>query len=51
MNIDNFKLRTKILIPLALIALVTLAMGAFSTLKLSNMSKTASDIIERRDVT
>jgi methyl-accepting chemotaxis protein len=51
MNINNFKLRTKILIPLALIALVTLAMGAFSTLKLLEMSRTASDIIERRDVT
>ncbi len=51
MNIDNFKLRTKILIPLALMALVVVGMGAFSTIKLWNMSATASDIIEHRDVT
>jgi methyl-accepting chemotaxis protein len=51
MNIDNFKLRTKILIPGGLLVLVVFGMVAFSAAKLAAVSGTASDIIERRDMT
>ena len=51
MNIDDFKLRTKILIPGALLVLVVFGMVAFSAAKLAAVSGVASDIIERRDMT
>ena len=50
MSIDNLKLRTKILIPLSLMAFVILAMVAFGAQKLSDTSRKASEIIERRDM-
>ena len=51
MNIDNLKLRTKILVPLMLMALAVAGLGVFSAVELSNVSATASDIIEHRDRT
>ncbi|THD43632.1 MAG: methyl-accepting chemotaxis protein, partial [Bradyrhizobium sp.] len=48
--IDNLKLRTKVMIPLALMSAVVLAMVAFGANRLSGVSATASDIIERRDL-
>jgi len=51
MNIDNFKLRTKILIPVALMALVVVGTVEFSAVKLAAVSGAASEIIERRDMT
>jgi methyl-accepting chemotaxis protein len=50
MNIDNLKLRTKVLIPLALMAAVVVAMVAFGATRLIGVSATASDIIEKRDL-
>ena len=50
MNIDNFKLRTKVLIPLALMAAVVIAMVVFGATRLVGVSATASDIIEKRDL-
>jgi len=50
MSVDNLKLRTKFLIPLALMAVVTLAVAAFGAIRLVGVSSTASDIIERRDL-
>ncbi|MGD1015913.1 MAG: methyl-accepting chemotaxis protein [Roseiarcus sp.] len=51
MNIDNFKLRTKILIPVALMALVVVGTVELSAVKLAAVSGAASEIIERRDMT
>ncbi|MGD0722057.1 MAG: methyl-accepting chemotaxis protein, partial [Roseiarcus sp.] len=50
MKIDNLKLRTKTLIPLALMALVVLAMVGFGAAQLASISDKASQIIERRDL-
>ena len=51
MSIDNLKLRTKVLIPLALMAAVVLAMVAFRREPAESASpRMASDIIEKRDV-
>jgi methyl-accepting chemotaxis protein len=50
MTIDNLKLRTKVLIPLALMAAVGVAMVAFGASRLVGVSATASDIIEKRDL-
>jgi methyl-accepting chemotaxis protein len=50
MNIDNLKLQTKTLLPLALMALVVLCMVSFGSFNLSSISGRASDIIERRDM-
>ncbi len=50
MSIDNMKLRSKALIPLAVMALVVMAMVAFGAMKLSAISGTASAIIEKRDL-
>jgi methyl-accepting chemotaxis protein len=50
MNIDNFRLRTKVLIPLTLMAAVVIAMVAFGATRLVGVSATASDIIEKRDL-
>ena len=50
MYIDNFKLRTKVLIPLALMAAVVIAMVVFGATRLIGVSATASDIIEKRDL-
>ena len=50
MNIDNLKLRTKVLIPLTLMAAVVIAMVAFGATRLTGVSSTASDIIEKRDL-
>jgi methyl-accepting chemotaxis protein len=49
-KIDNLKLRTKILIPLALMAAGVLAVAALGATRLMRVSATASVIIERRDV-
>ena len=50
MNIDNLKLRTKVLIPLTLMAAVVVAMVVFGATRLIGVSATASDIIEKRDL-
>ena len=50
MNVDNLKLRTKILIPLTLMAAMVVAMVAFGATRLIGVSATASDIIEKRDL-
>jgi methyl-accepting chemotaxis protein len=50
LKIDNIKLRTKILIPLALMAAGVLAVAAFGATRLARVSSTASEIIERRDL-
>jgi methyl-accepting chemotaxis protein len=50
MSIDDLRLRTKVLIPLALMAAGVLAVAAFGTIRLIGVSSTASDIIERRDL-
>ncbi len=49
MNIDNLKLRTKSLIPLAVMAIVVFAMLAFAAQKLTSISETAREIMEHRD--
>jgi methyl-accepting chemotaxis protein len=50
MSLDDLKLRTKMLIPLGVMALVVLSMVAFGSFKLANLSEKASDIIEHRDL-
>lgn len=50
MSIDDLRLRTKVLIPLALMAAGVLAVAACGTIRLIGVSSTASDIIERRDL-
>ena len=50
MNIDNLRLRTKMLIPLVILAVVVLGMALFGSIKLSNISGAAGEIIERRDM-
>ncbi len=50
MNIDNLKLRTKVVIPLMVMAAVVVAMVAFGATRLIGVSATASDIIEKRDL-
>ena len=50
MNIDNLKLRTKVLIPLTLMAAMVVAMVVFGATRLIGVSATASDIIEKRDL-
>ena len=50
MNIDNLKLRTKVVIPLIVMAAVVVAMVAFGATRLIGVSATASDIIEKRDL-
>ncbi len=48
MSLDNLTLRTKALIPVALMGLVVLAVIAFGGFKLAGVSATAGDIIARR---
>jgi methyl-accepting chemotaxis protein len=48
-NFDNLKLRTKVLIPLSVMALVVVAMVAFGAFQLASVSGKASEVIERRD--
>ena len=48
MNVDNLKLGAKALLPIVLMAAIVVAMVAFGGFKLSGVSSTASDIIERR---
>ena len=50
MSINNLRLRTKMLIPLTLMAVTVLAMVAFGASRLQNLSSKASDIIEKRDL-
>ena len=50
LKIDNIKLRTKILIPLALMAVGVLAVAGFGATRLMRVSSMASEIIERRDL-
>ncbi|MEJ1937791.1 hypothetical protein WDZ92_46965, partial [Nostoc sp. NIES-2111] len=50
MNIDDLKLRTKLLIPLVTMAFVAMSMVAFGIVQLTSISRTASDIIERKDM-
>jgi methyl-accepting chemotaxis protein len=50
MTIDNLKLRTKVVIPLMVMAAVVVAMVAFGATRLIGVSATASDIIEKRDL-
>ena len=50
MSLDHLKLRTKMLIPLVVMALVVLAMVAFGSIKLASISEKASDLIEHRDL-
>ena len=50
MKIDNLKLRTKTLVPLALMATIVFAMVAFGASRLIGISRSASEIIENRDV-
>jgi len=49
MSINDLKLRTKSLIPLALMALTVLAMVGFGATKLIGVSSMAREIIEHRD--
>ena len=49
MRIDNLRLRTKSLIPLAVMALTVIGMVAFGASRLVNVSASAGDIIEKRD--
>jgi methyl-accepting chemotaxis protein len=48
MNFDDLKLRTKILIPVSVMALLVLAMVAFGASKLDAVSATAHNLIENR---
>lgn len=48
--INNLKLRTKVMIPIAIIAVVVLAMVSFGAMKLAEVGGAASDIIEHRDL-
>jgi methyl-accepting chemotaxis protein len=50
MKVDNLKLRTKVLIPLMVMAAVVVAMVVFGATRLIGVSTTASDIIEKRDL-
>ncbi len=50
MNIDNLKLRTKVVIPLTLMAAMVVAMVVFGATRLIGVSATASDIIQKRDL-
>ena len=49
MKIDNLKLRTKSLAPLAIMALAVAAMAAIGALDLASVSDKANDIIAHRD--
>ena len=48
MSFDTLSLRTKALVPMALMGIVIVAMVAVGGLKLSGLSATAGDVIERR---
>jgi hypothetical protein len=50
LRIDNLKLRTKMLIPLALMAIGVLFVAAFGAMRLVGISATASEIIEHRQL-
>jgi methyl-accepting chemotaxis protein len=50
MSLDNLKLSVKSLIPLVLMALAMLAMTALGANRLSVISSTANEIIQKRDV-
>lgn len=50
MSIDDFRLRTKILVPIGMMAVTMLAMVAFGANRLFSVSDAASKIIEQRDV-
>ena len=49
MRIDNWKLRTKALLPLLLMVTTVIGMVAFGALRLSDISSTANAIIQGRD--
>ena len=49
MSIDGLKLRTKTLIPLAIMALTVIGMALFGAMRLYQVSGDASEIIEQRD--
>ena len=48
MSIDDLKLRTKIMIPLGLLALTVLAIVALGAARLQNLSSSATEMIEKR---
>jgi methyl-accepting chemotaxis protein len=50
MSLNDWKLRTKSLVPLGMLCLTVLAMVAFGALRLNDQSKEAREIIEQRDV-
>ena len=50
MTIDNLKLRSKVLIPLVLMAIGVLAVAGLGAMRLNSVSSTANNIIERRDL-
>jgi len=50
MRIDNLRLRTKSLIPLAIMALTVIGMVTFGASRLVSVGASASDIIEKRDL-
>jgi methyl-accepting chemotaxis protein len=50
MSFDDLKLRTKIFIPIGLMALTVLAMIGLGAARISSLSATASDIIEHRQL-
>ena len=49
MSIDDLRLRTKVTIPLSLLALTVLAMAALGASRLQSLSSSASQIIETRE--
>ena len=50
MSLNDLKLRTKTLLPLAILGLTVIAMAVFGAAALRNISSTASHFIEERDV-
>jgi len=50
MTIDNLKLRTKVLVPLVVMAAMVVAMVVFGATRLIGVGAAASDIIEKRDL-
>jgi methyl-accepting chemotaxis protein len=49
MNFDDLKLRTKILVPLGLMALTVLAVIALSSIRISSLGATSNEIITQRE--
>ena len=50
MSFDNMKFRTKSLVPLVVMAIAICAMVGFNARQMTDFSRAASDVIERRDV-